>query len=72
MKIDEQLIRAVTAAVVEQLQKNGQLHSDTVRNISEKKEENKLAGRMRMKPKKEILKQLQKKNKNDLPSVGFL
>ena len=30
MKIDEQLIRAVTAAVVEQLQKNGQLHLDTV------------------------------------------
>ena len=51
MKIDEQLIRAVTAAVVEQLQKNGQLHSDTVRDTTNNKEGYELAGRTRMKPK---------------------
>ena len=51
MKIDEQLIRAVTAAVVEQLQKNGQLHLDTVRDTTNNKEGYKLAGRTRMKPK---------------------
>ena len=44
MKIDEQLIRAVTAAVVEQLQKNGQLHLDTVRDTTNNKEGYKLAG----------------------------
>ena len=51
MKIDEQLIRAVTAAVVEQLQKNGQLHLDSVGDTTNNKEGYKLAGRTRMKPK---------------------
>ena len=52
MKIDEQLIRAVTAAVVEQLQKNGQLHLDIVRDTTNnKKAIDAPAGRTRMKPK---------------------